>query len=804
MSPGQRPGHAAVPWLTGQSFLFGMTAALLGIVANAMFLEAYGSAWLPATYILIGVAGAAVSGTIARSAQRFDLVRIALVVLGGAAGLFGLAWAIAFDGNGNWVSVPLLVLFPILIQLGFVFIGGQAGRILDIAGIKASFGRIMTGFPVGAVVGGLVAGPLVSLLGRTEGLLLVTAVVQTGFAALVWATGRRYRSVLVVAPGPPEAGVAAGDGEDGQPPLRRVLGQRFVRLLLTYQVLSALGSQVSDFLVYDRATAQFSSGEELARFFAGYTAVMNIVAIAFLFLLAGPLLRRYGLRLGVTANPLVVTVFAGLMVVVLAVAGGSSVLLLAVVSATRIADIALTDGTTRTSINAMYQVLPTRTRLPVQTAVEGMGVPAAIALSGVLILVLNALPAALDAMIVVLVIVCAAWTWAALLLYRSYGPALVDTLRQRRLLDPDATLQGMVEDAAVARRLLTSGDARSARLGLELASTLDAPGLAPELGDLADDPRPDVRLAALAGLAGAGDASARHRLAAEVRTAAASGDAGTRLAGAVVMSILARADREAVAGLLDDEALAVRSAALESLQPGDAFAVGPAARALGDPRTAPAAMAAIGRLGDAAVPLLATMLDAQDATGSLVTARMVRAVTTRSPARDEVLVRHVRVPDRALGQLVMERLTGPGPATGESAEVLDAALRDDVDQGARVLGAIVALSCTSGGGGGPDGSDAPLCRALVDELALLQQRVVAGRQARHGRDRLGAIVPGLTARRAECFAGGGGVGGGCRLGRSAPRDRDARFAPYTAAAARDAGASCGRSGPSASGRRLGG
>ena len=87
------------------------------------------------------------------------------------------------------IAVVLLVLFPVLIQLGFVFIGGQAGRILDIAGIKASFGRIMTGFPAGAVAGGLVAGPLVGLLGNTEGLLLATAVAQAGFTALVWATG---------------------------------------------------------------------------------------------------------------------------------------------------------------------------------------------------------------------------------------------------------------------------------------------------------------------------------------------------------------------------------------------------------------------------------------------------------------------------------------------------------------------------------------------------------------------------------------------------------------------------------------
>ena len=81
-------------------------------------------------------------------------------------------------------------------------------------------------------------------------------------------------------------------------------------LILAYQVLSALGSQLADFLVYDRAGAQFPDPADLARFLAGYTAVMNIASIAFLFLVAGPLLRRFGLRLGIAANPVVLTVFA--------------------------------------------------------------------------------------------------------------------------------------------------------------------------------------------------------------------------------------------------------------------------------------------------------------------------------------------------------------------------------------------------------------------------------------------------------------------------------------------------------------
>ena len=66
--------------------------------------------------------------------------------------------------------------------------------------------------------------------------------------------------------------------------------------------------------------------------------------------------------------------------------------------------------------STVYQVLPERTRLAVQTTVEGVGVPVAIGISGVLILALVALPVALTATIVVTLLVCVAWTWVGLLL----------------------------------------------------------------------------------------------------------------------------------------------------------------------------------------------------------------------------------------------------------------------------------------------------------------------------------------------------------------------------------------------------
>ena len=175
----RRTTQGAVWWLTAQTLAFGFTAALVGVVANAMFLDAYGSGWLPVTYIVVGGAGVAVSAGIASASRRFDLVPIAVAVLGGITAAFVAAWLVAGGGGGAWVSGPLLVLFAILIELGFVFVGMQAGRILDIAGIKATMPRIMAGFPVGAIAGGLVAGPLVTWTGRTEGLLLPTALVRT-------------------------------------------------------------------------------------------------------------------------------------------------------------------------------------------------------------------------------------------------------------------------------------------------------------------------------------------------------------------------------------------------------------------------------------------------------------------------------------------------------------------------------------------------------------------------------------------------------------------------------------------------
>jgi hypothetical protein len=247
-------------------------------------------------------------------------------------------------------------------------------------------------------------------------------------------------------------------------------------------------------------------------------------------------------------------------------------------------------------------------------------------------------------------------------------------------------------------------------------------------------------MAALAGSAAMGDAEARVRLAVEVRAAADSDDAGERLRAARALEVLEPADRQATSALLVDPDPVVRCAAIEAVRVSDRAAVRQVVEALDDAWTFGPAADAVDRLGDAVVPLLAERLDAATAPVSPGLIRLVRSVATPSPARNEVLLRHIGHPDRELGLAVMERLGGPDPIAVEAVAPLHAVLVDDARRAARILAAERALEAQTA-----DPDLEPLRRALGDERDLARQRVAAGCLASYGSARLGPVLTMLPA-----------------------------------------------------------
>jgi hypothetical protein len=701
--------------LTAQALAFGVTLALLLVPANSLFLDAYGSQWLPVTYIATAVLGSTAAAFIARAARRTRLIRVAAVSLGALAAVFAASWAILVAG-GDWVSGVLLVMFPIAIQIGFVFIGGQAGRLLDVRQMKELFPRVVSGFAVGFLVGGVIEIPLLALLGSTENLFLATTAAQLTFLGLLLVTERRFPEVTVAQ--------ATGAPAAPRPPLR-TLFSGLLALLLAYQLLSAMGSQVVDFLLFDRAGARYA-GEDLTRFLSTYTALLNLVDVVFLAVLAGPLMRRFGLRLGLTLNPATVAGVLGVMALVAVGSGIASFGVFALAGIVRIVDLTTTDGTTRTSINAAYQVVQPEERLAVQAVVEGVGVPIAIGATGVLLLVLDALNLGVGAVIAFGLLLSVLWTAVAVGVYGSYGHALGDAMRRPRLMPSDD-----LDDAPAVHALLRSDDARDVRLGLDLLAGFASPASEAELRRVAEGADAEVRVRALVQLAALGDGRAAGVARSLARDLAASSVAVDRRAAAAILAERGfAADRAPLVRLLGDPDQSVRLAALDAVAASDAAepeTVRRVVEAAGAARTAGRAAAAIARLGGAAVPPLAAALANADARRRL---SLVRAgATAAADYGIEVVAPALGDPDRSVVLAALDALDAAGVHGRVAPDVLDHVFADAAALASHAFWARSTLGK----------QDGPLIRALDDEIDLARRLIIAVLALRHG-DRVRAAV----------------------------------------------------------------
>lgn len=714
------PPRGVVALLTAQALAFGVTLAFVTVPANSLFLDAYGSKWLPATYIAIAIVGSGVSALVARAARRRRLAQIATVSLGALAALFAASWVILIAG-GAWASAVLLVLFPIALQLGFVFIGGKAGGLLDVRQMKALFPRVVTGFAVGFFLGGLVGIPLLAMLGSTENLLLATTAAQCAFLGLLLVTERRFPEV--------HAAPVVATPVAIRPPLPTLFASGLALLLLTYQVLSAMGSQVVDFLLFNRAAAHYG-GDDLTRFLSGYTAVLNLVDILFLAVLAAPLMRRYGLRLGLLLNPVVVAGVLAVMVVVAAGSGTAAFGLFVLAGLLQTSDIATTDGTTRTSINAAYQVLPAEERLAVQAVVEGIGVPVAIGATGVLLLTLEALDLGIGAVIVFGLVLAVIWLAVAARVYSSYTRSLAEEMRRRSLVEGELDVAD--RDAAAIPALLRSDDVRDVRLGLDLLAGAASPALEVELRLIAEHADPEARVRALGQLAASGDRRAAADVAVLVSELARSDDPADRRASAagLVWRGLAAVESGVLVALLEDPDASVRAAALDAVASADARdgeVVRRVVDAVGEARTAGRATAALRRLGDAAVPVLADALARDDAPRR--TSLMLAVAVAATDHGFGIIEPALGDPNRAVVLAALDALNAAGNHDVVPPEVLEGVLDDAAALAAHALAARTALA----------GQASPLLRALDDEIDLARRLVIAVLALRHG-DRVGAAV----------------------------------------------------------------
>jgi HEAT repeat protein len=655
---------------------------------GALFFDRVGTSALPLMYLLQGATGLAamlvLTGSLGHGDQRRTYAGLLLAL--SAAIVIERSLAI---GHARWVYELLWLTASLGMLLEAITTWGTAGLVTDARRAKRLFPLFGAGSILGAIVGGLLTGPLARTIGA-ENLLFVWAAAIAASAGLCVAVLGRDRR---------RARSRARRRVSRTRELARGLASVRSSPLLMWMMVAAVLFSVLFFSLYlpfaEAASLRFQDPDALAGFLGAFWAAVTgaafLVAIAF----TNRLLGWFGAALLVLVLPVL---YAGAFGVLLVSSAFTTLVVIRFVVNVWL------QGVASPSWETLINVVPESRRDQTRAFLNGGPTQVGTAIAGVVQLVgqdvLSARQLASIGLGCSVLTIYAAWR-----IRRSYGGALVDALRSGRPSVFEVGVLGgtpiVLEQEGQAMDLALEAahdeDVRIRRLAVEMLAAASGSGARDALLEAARDDDALVRAKAVRGLverdetsivpAALADPEADVRLAAvsalgpragpdRLRELLADPDPGVRAGAAVALLQTSSRDeaREVVDHLLEDDDAEIRLAALRQLGAGATPDAALAATLATDPVPAvrAAAIETLATAGaDVAVP---PALDALGAPDASVRAAAFDALIGLDLGGHAQTIRAV-VEDRAERALRDHALAASVPLDGDAAGLLRDALR---------------------------------------------------------------------------------------------------------------------------------
>lgn len=475
--------------IAGQMLFFGTMQGLVTVAGYTLFLDRFGAPVLPYAYLLVALTLSGAFYGLNWLQTRWSIPRVLVSVLLLVVTILSLSWAL-LPFAPDVVALALIPVVTLVIQVGYIFPSTQMGRLFDVRQMKRLFPLVNGGVTIGFVTGSLGAPILVSRMGGLGSTLLAATlgtIVSFGLLLLTLRVFAEHFADMPVA--------ASQSGERSS--LFKLLKIPYVRLILGVQMLTTIVWQLLEYLYLAQAAQVFPEPEEVAAFLGSFGAIRNVVAIVVLLFLAGRLLNRFGLQLGLLIGPTGVGVGTALVALLLLFPIAPPIAVFWATVSTFGALVIFKGSFTIPSQKTAYQLLPAQERMATETLVEGIGMAAAVGLSGLFLIGLNSLPN-LDLSVLTLITLGVVLGWAVISynLYRRYGERLIRQLNRRILEAKDlASSEGITREFLIS--LLGSEDLGRIKLALGVFATRAETAPRSLIVELALNERPPIQEAAL-------------------------------------------------------------------------------------------------------------------------------------------------------------------------------------------------------------------------------------------------------------------------------------------------------------------
>ncbi|MFI5184389.1 MAG: HEAT repeat domain-containing protein, partial [Vicinamibacteria bacterium] len=701
----------SVALMVGHSFAMGLATTFFETAASALFLARFGAPLLPWVYIAAAALNTGTGLVYSKVQRRIpfrQLMSFTLIVLIVTVSLLRTGLALT---SAPWLVFALLVWYRAVSALTDLEYWAVATRLYDIRQAKRLFGLVGSGEVVARIAGSFSVPLLAPRIG-------VTNLIALSALALVACLGF-VLSVLKVEGAGAAVHLPAVE-EKGGHSLARLLSNRYLLLLFSIAFFGVLAKYFVDFAFLAQVKSRHGDAASVAAFFGLFSGISQVLSLLARIFVSGPLLSRYGIRLGLLALP-AAHAFCCALIIVAAGTGsglGQAGLLFWLVVANQGIYKTFKHPIDNPSFKVLYQPLRKEERLSAQIAVETMVTPITTGLAGfVMLLFTVVLPYTPVRFTLVMLATFIGWLAVARLAGKAYADALTRALRGRLWHDGALSFDDE-RSRAILEETLGSTDAPQVLLALDVLQRSDSEHLAPALVRLLRHPSPEVRLSALQRIERLRVREADDELmalaspqeiasvrAAAIRArAAVLGEAGALALADSLEDLEPEVRRAALVGLLQhggDQGSAIAGPRLEALAASPvvsdrvaaADAIGSAGHRDGherllallrdeDAAVRRAALAAAGRVGGEVVwPVVAAALDDRRVAGEAVAA-LSDGEDASIPHLGDVLDTAVRprtrlLAARALGRMNSHRAVAPlearlaAPHADVRGEILD-------------------------------------------------------------------------------------------------------------------------------------
>ncbi|WP_242098434.1 Npt1/Npt2 family nucleotide transporter [Sphingomonas sp. CROZ-RG-20F-R02-07] len=424
-------------------FIAGVPRVFTQNASYSLFIAAYGAKAVPYAYIAQAICVPIGGWIYLMGEHRLKLRTLILTTLCVNASVLVLFRI------GLYLQVPLvagatMVWFEIEFVLSSLLLWGLANQLMTLRQGKRLFGFIVAGEPVAVIVCGLGTSLLMRFLTTPDLFLLSAAGAIIGFFLVLYITANYA----------PPADAAGGEEEhapaEGEPAAKAWWKESYILVMIGMIVASQLIFFFNDETFYIAVDERYHNEEAIASFLGVYSAVMGSISLAVSLFVAGPLVRRFGVRGGLITLPALLFVGAIVAVVTGQMFGVATALFFVLVT-NKVIDQSFRYTLDKTTTITLYQPLPAAKRMKLQAALESMIEPVTGGVAGLLLsFMIHVLGFSAIGVSAVMAAILAAWLGTVFVVSKGYTDVLRRAVAGRQFdFDPDAALSG---DALVAIR----------------------------------------------------------------------------------------------------------------------------------------------------------------------------------------------------------------------------------------------------------------------------------------------------------------------------------------------------------------